>query len=1052
SIAVRLLPAGDAFWRLWLPGAGAVVAFGSTLHWGSSLGTDVWGAPALALVGVGIALSPAGRLARLWGAVASFALALGMALETAGYSATDQSLTWAGIGLVLVLAANTVRRAPASHLAVIGHLLGTGSLLFFPSGPARAVVLGAWAVGWIASLIASELEGDTVTALLDRAAGRTGDKWLAAAAGWPVPVMVVVSTPLAVITALDLWDSYAAHTSWNGVTLALIGVGYVAASRLFDSHRPSSRALALAATIASLGGVALAVPDSWPMIIATLSVIAVAGLLGPLRPTWFVWAAWIDTVLLAVLLGDRAGVPLESLHLVALVWGAILLVGGLAGDDVIAGRRQIGELLRVEWLRYPSLIGAVVMPLALAPVYTEPQRIYGWWSIGVATVYLLVAYLVRAGSVTVPGLGLLAVGFTALSPVSPLDEPWVYIALAAPLVGLSWVFARYQSELAARSVWGRWDLAPLAVAHLIGGFALLTAFENQDLLLTELAFGLLSIVVGIWRRGRVWVEAGNVLIILAAMEAGGAWPALVLAATSVRGIIGARVAEEKDRLSYLLIAVVSAGLTWLAVIDWQAYPVDRAVDFSGYLFGALALVLTMTTRTGRLRDDALAAWGGLATTGLLAAAIPVAAGSETITGFGLTTGFALLAVSLQLLWQRMGPSLRLLPPIISALAWLTMIPAAGWDRSTALRVSAVVFGTLMVVVAEIFRFRVPSPDGRDRALSAARTWTGLAFLGVLIAASFYRGDAGDGYALTIGGALLSVGLARAAVPLALARLRETSMVTGLATINVLANASGWEQTLFAVGLVVLAVTTTLASLWIWRVAPDSVWVGALVVLALVTNIETFLLAIATWPARALLVAVLLSVAAQALAIGIVRSRPDMLAISPPAIAAAFILGVAESISGSAQWYTIPIALVLLSEVEILRAVRRAGEGETQGWDVIVLEWAGIGLLAGPGLVEMFTNRLAFGLIPFAMAVAILLWAIVSRVRRRAIAAASIAVVSAVLLLFAAAAEAAPASAVFWILAAGIGISVMLVAGLLEAYRSRRGQAMARVGVLMEGWE
>ncbi|HSJ82371.1 MAG TPA: hypothetical protein VLA91_00990, partial [Acidimicrobiia bacterium] len=47
SIAVRLLPAGDAFWRLWLPGAGAVVAFGSTLHWGSSLGTDVWGAPAL---------------------------------------------------------------------------------------------------------------------------------------------------------------------------------------------------------------------------------------------------------------------------------------------------------------------------------------------------------------------------------------------------------------------------------------------------------------------------------------------------------------------------------------------------------------------------------------------------------------------------------------------------------------------------------------------------------------------------------------------------------------------------------------------------------------------------------------------------------------------------------------------------------------------------------------------------------------------------------------------------------------------------------------------
>jgi hypothetical protein len=74
------------------------------------------------------------------------------------------------------------------------------------------------------------------------------------------------------------------------------------------------------------------------------------------------------------------------------------------------------------------------------------------------------------------------------------------------------------------------------------------------------------------------------------------------------------------------------------------------------------------------------------------------------------------------------------------------------------------------------------------------------------------------------------------------------------------------------------------------------------------------------------------------------------------------------------------------------------------------------------------------------------------VRRRVIAAASIAVVSAVLLIFAAAAGVAPSTAGFWIVAAGIGISVMLVAGLIEAYRSRRGRAMARLSGLMEGWE
>jgi hypothetical protein len=82
----------------------------------------------------------------------------------------------------------------------------------------------------------------------------------------------------------------------------------------------------------------------------------------------------------------------------------------------------------------------------------------------------------------------------------------------------------------------------------------------------------------------------------------------------------------------------------------------------------------------------------------------------------------------------------------------------------------------------------------------------------------------------------------------------------------------------------------------------------------------------------------------------------------------------------------------------------------------------------------------------------LIWAIVTKVRRRAVAAASIAIATAVLIIFAAAAGAAPQSAVFWILAGGIGLAVMLVAALVEAYRTRRGQMMVRFDRLMEGWE
>jgi hypothetical protein len=101
---------------------------------------------------------------------------------------------------------------------------------------------------------------------------------------------------------------------------------------------------------------------------------------------------------------------------------------------------------------------------------------------------------------------------------------------------------------------------------------------------------------------------------------------------------------------------------------------------------------------------------------------------------------------------------------------------------------------------------------------------------------------------------------------------------------------------------------------------------------------------------------------------------------------------------------------------------------------------------------MFTTQLAYGFMAFAVAAAIFIWAIVTKMRRRAVAAASIAIATAVLLIFAAAAGAAPESAAIWILAGGIGFAVMLVAALVEAYRTRRGHVMVRADQLMQGWK
>ena len=191
---------------------------------------------------------------------------------------------------------------------------------------------------------------------------------------------------------------------------------------------------------------------------------------------------------------------------------------------------------------------------------------------------------------------------------------------------------------------------------------------------------------------------------------------------------------------------------------------------------------------------------------------------------------------------------------------------------------------------------------------------------------------------------------------------------------------------------------------------------------------------------------------QATAIGIVRARPDVLSLGPPLIGLAVILMVTESVSGSVQWYTVPIGLVVLAEVEILRAARSRADTESNNTSVLVLEWAGIAMLSAPPIVEMFVGSIVNGLTAFAVAGGLLLWAIVTKVRRRAVSAASLAVATAVLILFAAAAEEVGESAYFWIVAVGFGFAVMLVAALIEAQRSKKGRVMARVGDLMEDWQ
>jgi len=1058
SAVIRALKTEDSFWPIWMGAASLAVALGALDVWAQAVSNEVLGAPTLAVSALAISLLPRWLIARLWVAAALLSGAFAMALETAGVSSDQRSMAWAGLGLALVAAANVFRRVPASHFAAIGHLISAGSLLTLPSGSARSMVVGAWALGWVASTVGGELEGDSLSALLERSGSKLDGQSqtdFARASRWIAPILMVASIPVAVTTLASLWDEFAAHRSWAGVAIAGVSIVYGGVAPMVVSRRPLSRILATAAVVASLFGIVMSLPDSWPAIFSSAVMIAVTVLLGKeLRLSWFVWAAWLVSVGLVALLGERAGVPDASLSQVTLVWGAVMLVGGLAADDILSTRRRPLEGLRVPWLQRPVLIGALVVPLSMAHVFLQSANTYGWWAIGAAAICFAVAFLLRTGSVTVLAYGLLTVGITALSPRSLLDEPWLYVIPAAVFVATAWIFERLQSSETAENDWLRWDLPPLVVAHLTGLFALGLTLEMDTVTPTALAFGVLSLVVGVWRRGRAWVEVGNLLILVAAYDAGSEWLALALAATSVRGVVSAWRSEGVERLVYQLIGAVSAGWAWLAVMEWQGYSAAEAVGYSALVFGGLTLGLGIAARIWEIQKDTLTVWGGLGVAGVVIAATTAFSLDQPETiGPWLALGLAMVAAGLELAWRRVDPALRLLTVGATGFAWLALVVGMDWNLSTSVRVTSAVFGVLAVVVAEVARLQ-PHQDEAERdnlGLPVARAWLGLAAAGVVLAALGWDGSAGDGYTIGLGLTMLSFGLARSASPLRLGRLREVAAITALAAINYAADSTGWSQSVIAVVLVVLAATATFSSLLLWRQQKTATWVTPLVVFAVGVNLETVFFAFQAWPDRVMAVAVLLSIGVQAVAIGTSRSLPGVLALGPPAVGLAFILAVGESVSGSALWYTVPIALVLLTEVEILRATRRAA-GAPTGQDAAVLEWLGIGLLAAPPLVEMFTTNLIYGMVAFATAGAVLIWAVFSKVRRRAVTAGSLAIATAVLMIFAAASAAAPESAAFWILAGGIGFAVMLVAALIEAYRTRRGQVMTRLDQLMDGWE
>jgi hypothetical protein len=1163
---VRWAASGDPFWVYWTFSAALITGVVTGTQW-YELGLDGYrSAAALGVIAVSLASGSRWPAWRTWLTAAAASTGLSILLAEAGLDLASRQQVWGLLGLFVVGLANWWRRAPADHVSAVGHLLGTGAVVSLIAGGDSAVVLAAWSAGWVMTAIGDQRGGDTLTSLLTRLVPAESSRFLTGLPLWVVPVFLTASLPLALLASANRWDEFANHRSWIGALLTSIAVVYAVVLRSGRLTRQLRRALGVGAVVMSIIGVSVAAPDPWPTIYAAAGVVAVAALLsGDLRQAWFVWVAWSMTVVIVLLLARQAGVPSDSRHLVSLGWGGLMLIGGLILDDARAGRRARGEGLRIGWVRYPVILGALVFPMSLGPVFTEGLEASASWAFVSAAVYLLAAYLLRVGAVAGPGYALAAVGITGLWQDPVGEDPWLFVLLALPLVGLSWIFEKQQHD--DLGGWLRWDLAPLVVAHGVAGIALILAAVGGGLAPTALAFGVLSVVVGLWRRGRVWEEVGNLMMVLAAWDLGTGWLALALSLTSIRGMIGVRLSAAWARMSYQVLATAGAGLGWLVFVLWSdlgardasiysivffgavglsaglGHQADRLArdtvfwwlglgaagsavtgvltihpsgpgiegawfaaglllsgagielaadrgdsllrtgsvaavgaawaalliglgwnapetfDYTALVFGGGALAAASAGRLGWIHHDNALRWGGLGVAGVLVALISgVDPGRGVLfDGPEVAIGAALVAVALEVSWRYAGHVTRRAAVVATGVSWVALLTGLGWDAPTAAIWTSVVFGIGVLVVPELARTTTQETASRSslRYVGLMRAWAALGAGGVVAGAllSYTDGDYRvSGYWVAASFALLAVASARGAAPLLLDVLREVSPIAALSSVITFAYTSGWSHQQVAIVTILVATVGTMVTLMVWRRSEGSPWVRPLIVLASISNVIAAIIAISLFPERTLLVGVLLSVGIQAIAVGLSRYVPPIVAVGPPLLGTAFILSLSESIGGSAQWFTVPIGVVLLSEVEIFRILPGERRGGAARQLIVFLEWAGLGILSAPALVEMFTVSLFMGLVAVGVAVAVFIWGVATRIRRRVVSAAALAIATMVLMIFAAAAGSAPSSAFFWIVAIGVGFAVLLVAGFVEAYRSKKGKAMARLDFLMEGWE
>jgi hypothetical protein len=585
-------------------------------------------------------------------------------------------------------------------------------------------VLAIWVASWLLTTAATELGAAPLVDLLVRVAG--GRTWLSRAArGLPALMMTAGLAPLVVMAAdLARLPQGPTRQERSGLALALLALVEGALAGRLAARRPLAGVLALAGVNVSAAAIALSVPGRWSLGIALTSAIAVVVLLGPrLRRPPLNWWAWALTAPLALLLADEAGVPGNSLRVVLGAWGALLLLGGLVLDDLLKGRREPRQWLRLGGLDAPVVLGALGLAAAIASAADERPRVFAAWCLVGAACSLVVAW--RRGW---PWALVAAV----LTPVgaAPLGPGWLALALAATAVGTALAASRSGHPL-------RGGLQASSVVVGAGAWLELLEWSSWS---SELAIGLTALAAGalacgvaaVLRTGRVasdWATPIGLLAIAAIvgvlLAGGGAgavvgvpagWPGLAVAGGTAMLAAAAGLAAAPLGLAALRPAtgLLSFGAAQVLLAAVRISPGRWALTTMTLAIGATASCLAVWWSRRRAAGGAApapagrsgwsweASWLGApltlaaaaAAAGLLAAAVD---GRRGLLATGLLV-IGLEAAAGSLLLAR--PGLARLAPLLACGSWLELTAEAiGGDPQWL----TVPVGLTMLVVVEMTR-------------------------------------------------------------------------------------------------------------------------------------------------------------------------------------------------------------------------------------------------------------------------------------------------------------------------------------------------------------